>query len=95
MLLHISIRKLPGLFSGNLPAGAEESSGIRLGASAVTTRGFREEEMAQAAGLIVLSIAILRKNSKKFAQGLLRFVSVIRYTKITGSSGVCRCFAFL
>ena len=35
------------------PASAAETSGLRLGSPAVTTRGFREAEMAEVAGLIV------------------------------------------
>ncbi len=33
--------------------GPRDTSGIRLGSAAVTTRGFREEEMRQVAGLVV------------------------------------------
>jgi glycine hydroxymethyltransferase len=38
------------------PASATETSGLRLGSAAVTTRGFREAEMAEVAELIVMSI---------------------------------------
>lgn len=38
------------------PASATETSGVRLGSPAVTTRGFKEAEMAEVAELIVMSI---------------------------------------
>ena len=38
------------------PASATETSGLRLGSPAVTTRGFKEAEMAEIAELIVMAI---------------------------------------
>jgi glycine hydroxymethyltransferase len=38
------------------PASAAETSGLRLGSPAVTTRGFKEAEMAEVAELIVMAI---------------------------------------
>ncbi len=40
----------------NDPASAAETSGLRLGSPAVTTRGFREPEMAEVAELIVMAV---------------------------------------
>jgi len=38
------------------PASASETSGLRLGSAAVTTRGFKEEDMAEIGELIVMAI---------------------------------------
>jgi glycine hydroxymethyltransferase len=40
----------------NDPRSARETSGIRLGTAAVTTRGFREDDMVEVADLIALAI---------------------------------------
>lgn len=56
----------------NDPRGARETSGLRLGTAAVTTRGFKEPEMDKIAELIALAIRDFEGSRERIAEEALR-----------------------
>ena len=63
--VHITVNKnkIP-----NDPRSAKETSGIRIGTAAVTTRGFTEEDMVEVADLVALSVRDYEAQKESIAQ---------------------------